>query len=121
MTANNVFSIFSELKRLPFAVSRQNWLDSDYVVVTKIVPKGDYGTAYGFPVRGGQPNDHFAYHRPWREQMIVPNSGSYQWRRIDIPDTEIQAIIATFESTVAPLFEFAPAESYTLKELDSYD
>lgn len=117
----NVFNIYAELKRLPFAVSRQNWLDTDFVVVTKIVPKGDYGIAYGFPVHDGQPNDHFAYHRPWREQMIMPNAGSYQWRHIDLLEDEIQGLVETFQSTVAPLFEFGPTESYTLRELDDYE
>lgn len=121
MKTKNVFNIYSELERLPFAVSRQNWPDSEFVVITKIVPKGDYGTAYGFPVNDGQPNDHFAYHRPWREQMIMPNAGSYQWRLIDIPEADIQSLIQTFENTVAPLFEFAPPESYTLRELDNYE
>ena len=121
MSSKNVFNLYAELGRLPFAVSRHNWLDTDYVVVTKIVPKGDYGTVYGFPVRDGEPNDHFAYHRPWREQMIMPNAGSYQWRYIDISEAEIQGLVQTFQTTVAPLFEFAPSENYTPNELDDYE
>lgn len=121
MTAKNVFNIYTEVGKLPFAVSRQNWLDCDYVVVTKIIPKGDYGTAYGFPVHNGQPNEHFAYHRPWREKMVMPNAGSFQWRLIAISEDELEKLIQTFETTVAPLFEFTPGESYTLRELDSYE
>lgn len=117
----NVFKLYEELKRLPFAVSRSNWRDTDIAVITKIVPKGEYGTAYAFPVHEGQPNDHFAYHRPWREKMIMPNAGSYQWRHIDLPESEIQTLIETFQNTVAPLFEFCPTESYTLRELDHYE
>jgi hypothetical protein len=105
----NVFGIFAELGKVPFAVSRWNWKDTDYAVVTKVIPKGDYGVAYGFPVHDGVPNDHFAYERRWREDMTMPNAGSYQWRVIDVPELQLQQLIRTFQSTVAPQFEFGRA------------
>ncbi len=121
MNATNIFKLYTELDKLPFAASRSNWGDSDYIVVTNIIPKGNYGTAYGFPVRNGQPNDHFAYHRPWREEMILPNAGSFQWRHLDVPEAEIQRVIQEFQNSVAPLFGFDSGENYTLNELDSYE
>lgn len=109
----NVFEIFAELGEAPFVVSRSKWLDSDCVVVTKVIPNGDYGVAYGFPVHDGAPNDHFAYDRRWREDMVMPNAGSYQWRTSDIPDSQLLQIMRAFQSTIAPQFEFgrAPEEA----------
>jgi hypothetical protein len=101
-TRANVFSLFATRGALPFAVSRWNWADSDFAVVTEVIPKGDYGVARAFPVRDNIPNDHFAYHRPWREDMIMPNAGSYQWRLIDLPDAQLRQLILAFDATVAP-------------------
>jgi hypothetical protein len=39
----NVFQLYSELKKLPFSVSRRNWPDYDIAIVAELVPKGDYG------------------------------------------------------------------------------
>lgn len=105
-TRNNVFQVFAELKKVPFAVSRWNWADSDYAIVTQVVPKGDYGVAYAFTVREGVPNDHFSYDRRWRENMTMPNAGSYQWRVIDIPDAQLEQFVRIFHSVIAPHFEF---------------
>lgn len=102
----NVFGIFAELKKLPFAVSRAKWMDSDFVVVTKVEPKGDYGVAYGFPVRNGEPNDHFVYDTRWKKEMIMPNAGSYQWRPIELSESQLEKLIEEFETKVSTRFEF---------------
>ena len=114
----NVFGIFAELGKVPFAVSRRNWADSDYAIVTKVIPKGDYGAAYGFPVRDGVPNDHFTYERRWREDMTMPNAGSYQWRVIDLPESQLQQLTRTFQATVAPQFEFSHASVESADEAE---
>jgi hypothetical protein len=92
--------------KVPFAVSRNNWLDSDYVVVTKVIPKGDYGIAYGFPVSDGIPNDHFRGYRKWEETMEVPNAGAYQWRKIELSELQIQELVAIFEDEISPRYKF---------------
>jgi len=104
--SRNVFGIFADLQKIPFAVSRKNWTDEDYAVVTKVIPKGDYGIAHAFPVRNDIPNDHFAYDRQWKSNMVMPNAGSYQWRVIDLPDTQLQKLVEAFWTSVAPQFEF---------------
>lgn len=98
----NAFQIFARCKKLPFAISRHTWEDHDLVVVLKIVPKGKYGTAYGFPVRNGVPNEHLSNDSKWKKQMELPNIGSYQWRYIDVPDWRLKELEEEFFKDVAP-------------------
>ena len=112
----NVFQIYKLLNRVPFAVSRKNWSDHDLAVVTKVIPKGDYGIAYGFPVRNGVPNDHFAYDNKWKKEMEMPNAGSYQWRIIDIPDFRLEELIREFYAIFGKQFGFMSAEEEKQRE-----
>ena len=102
----NVFQLFAEVTKVPFAMSRHNWTDHDLVVVTKILPNGKYGTAYGFPVHDGTPNEHLAYAGCWKKKMELPNAGSYQWRLVDVPRSRLIELIDEFYRDVAPKFGF---------------
>lgn len=102
----NVFQIHARVGKLPFAMSRHNWTDQDLVVVLKIVPRGKYGVAYGFPVRDGVPNAHLSYDSQWKKNMELPNIGSYQWRYIDIPDFRLKELEEEFFARVAPGYAF---------------
>lgn len=103
----NAFQIFARVQKLPFAISRHNWTDHDLVVVLKIVPRGKYGVAYGFPVRDGVPNFHLSYDSKWKKKMELPNIGSYQWRFIDVPDFRLQELEQEFFEEVAPRYGFS--------------
>jgi hypothetical protein len=98
----NAFQIYARVQKLPFAMSRHNWTDHDLVVVLKVVPRGRYGVAYGFPVRDGAPNAHLSYDSKWKKTMELPNIGSYQWRFIDIPDFRLKELEEEFFQQVAP-------------------
>jgi hypothetical protein len=107
-STKNVFQLFAEVKKIPFAMSRHHWSDQDFVVVTNVAPKGKYGVAHGFPVHDGKPNDHLAYAACWTSKMELPNAGSYQWRIISIPDERLTELISEFYREVAPSFGFSP-------------
>ena len=99
----NVFQLFGTLQKLPFAISRANWADSDLIVVTKVAPKGKYGTAFGFPVRDGVPNDHAL-----SKSMEISCAGCYQWRQIDVPDDRLKELTSEFYKTVGKKHGIAP-------------
>jgi hypothetical protein len=103
----NIFQIYSATNKLPFAASRQNWRNTDMIVVTRIEPKGNYGKAFGFSVRDGVPTDHVAY-STWKKDMALPNVGSYQWRLIDIPEASLAELVVQFYRGVGKRFGFTP-------------
>lgn len=102
----NAFQICARIQKLPFAMSRHNWGDHDLVVLLKIVPRGKYGSAYGFPVRDGVPNHHLAYDYKWKKSMELPNIGSYQWRFIEVPEFRLKELTDEFFAEVAPKYGF---------------
>lgn len=114
-STKNLFQLFAEVKKLPFAASRHHWTDHDLVVVTRIVPRGKYGHAFGFPVRDGASNDHFDYAACWRKQMEIPNVGSYQWRFIEVPDERLSELVREFYSEVAPKYGFISLEAEAIR------
>ena len=112
----NVFGLYRKIQKLPFAMSRHNWKDRDFVVVLQVVPKGKYGAAYGFAVHEGEPNDHLSYNADWKKCMELPNAGSYQWRHIDIPEEKLNDLIKVFYQNVAPQFGFMSEKEDSLSE-----
>ena len=115
-STKNVFQLFAGLKKVPFAMSRHNWLDHDLVVVTKVLPSGKYGTAYGFPVRNGAPNDHFDYASCWKKRMEIPNVGSYQWRLVKVPDFHLTELVQEFYRDIAPKYGFLSLQEEKVRE-----
>ena len=107
----NVFEIYKQLGRVPFAVRRKTWSENFVAIVTNVIPKDDYGIAYGFLVKNGVPNDGFSSELKWRSEMVMPNAGSYQWRLANIPDSTIKNLIEKFYVTVGKQYDFSsPAE-----------
>ncbi len=102
-STRNVFQLHVAVRKLPFAISRANWADQDLIVVTKVVPKGKYGTAFGFPVRDGIPNDHGL-----SKSMEISCAGCYQWRVIDVPDFRLMELIEEFYNTVGKSYGIYP-------------
>jgi len=105
----NVFEIFRQINRVPFAVSRDNWSDRYYAVITSIEPDPDtnYGKAYGFSVKDHAPDDHMSYDNGWKKRMELPNVGSYQWRlRDDISVEKLEELKESFYKTIAPRYGF---------------
>lgn len=101
----NIFQIYQDVQKLPFAASRRTWEDRHLIIVMKVEPKGKYGKAYGFGVQDGEPNDHLAY-SSWRKDMELPNVGSYQWRLIQISDSDLKGLVERFYSGVAKHYCF---------------
>src|SRR5262245_39067246 len=112
----NVFQIFTQLGRVPFAVARSSW-HGDYVaIVTKVLPKDNYGIACGFPVANGIPNAFFASELKWRTDMVMPNAGSYQWHLVEMSDQALENLIQKFYDTVAKQYGFISPEADKLIE-----
>ena len=101
----NVFQIYKQVGRVPFAVARNSWHGNYVAIVTKVLPNGDYGIAYGFPVSNGVPNDFFGSDSKWRNEMVMPNAGSYQWRLVEMPMQTLEDLIEKFYATVGKQYD----------------
>jgi hypothetical protein len=112
----NVFQIYKQIGRVPFAVARKSWHGNYVAIVTKVIPKDDYGIAYGFPVSNGIPNDFFASEPKWRSEMVMPNAGSYQWRLVEMSDKSLQDLIAKFYDTIGKSFGFVSSNEDKQRE-----
>jgi len=69
-STKNLFQLFAEVKKLPFAASRHHWTDHDLVVVTRIVPRGKYGHASDFQFEMVHPTTI----------SIMPHVGESRWK-----------------------------------------
>jgi len=117
----NVFQIFKQVERVPFAVVRKSWHGNYIAVVTKVIPKGDYGIAYGFPVGDGIPNDFFASDPKWRNEMVMPNAGSYQWRLMETPEQTLKNLIEKFYATIGKQYGFVSSMEDEQREKEWLD
>lgn len=83
----NIFQLWEENdKRVPFVVRRWNWKEAFAAVVERVeCEKMPYGKAYGYALTNGAPSDYFKIYPKWKKTRELPNTGSYQWKIVDIP------------------------------------
>ena len=83
--AKNLIQLWEDNgENTPFKARRAGWNTQYCVVVEKVVVGNyPYGKVYGYPMCNGKKNDHFNYNKLWREEGLIPNSGSYQWTLVE--------------------------------------
>ena len=82
----NIFDIYyNNGCKLPFEVRRYPrgyrsvYYDSQSVLVTKVIPKGKYGDAYGFYLKNGERADGYWCSKDVIEPQLIPNCGCGGW------------------------------------------
>ena len=83
----NIFQLWEENdRRVPFVVRRWNWKEAFAAVVERVeCEEMPYGKAYGYALTNGAPSDYFKIYPKWKYERELPNAGSYQWKKVDIP------------------------------------
>lgn len=76
MGSDNVFSIWRYVgKQTPFIVRRNGWFHFSYKV-TRVIPKGQYGEAYGYELHDGKMDDN-------AQEIPVGCCGCGNWELIE--------------------------------------
>jgi hypothetical protein len=86
MDSMNIFQIWDSVgRKVPFAVAKDNWSKTYYVIVEEIdCIELPYGKAYGYPTINGKSSNFFITDKRWREHKIIPSAGVYAWLLVDV-------------------------------------
>lgn len=77
MNSENIFDIWRFLgKGTPFIVRRNGWYHLSYMI-TKVIPKGHYGEAYGYKLADGKPENDCT------NDTIIDCCGCGNWELIE--------------------------------------